>query len=89
MQNKTVDIKGFEPLTFSMQSRRSTTDLNARTRVKYYSDIYRSRTYGQDFSKRNHIIDYYTGVLLGPTTVSTFYTEHSTTTIPIIITLTI
>ena len=26
---KRVDIKGFEPLTFSMQSRRSTTDLNA------------------------------------------------------------
>ena len=25
-----MDIKGFEPLTFSMQSRRSTTDLNAR-----------------------------------------------------------
>ena len=24
-----MDIKGFEPLTFSMQSRRSTTDLNA------------------------------------------------------------
>ena len=26
---KSMDIKGFEPLTFSMQSRRSTTDLNA------------------------------------------------------------
>ena len=28
-REKGVDIKGFEPLTFSMQSRRSTTDLNA------------------------------------------------------------
>jgi hypothetical protein len=29
IREKKVDIKGFEPLTFSMQSRRSTTDLNA------------------------------------------------------------
>jgi hypothetical protein len=29
---KNMDIKGFEPLTFSMQSRRSTTDLNALAR---------------------------------------------------------
>ena len=29
ISKKSVDIKGFEPLTFSMQSRRSTTDLNA------------------------------------------------------------
>ena len=28
-RQENVDIKGFEPLTFSMQSRRSTTDLNA------------------------------------------------------------
>ena len=28
-RRKSMDIKGFEPLTFSMQSRRSTTDLNA------------------------------------------------------------
>jgi hypothetical protein len=30
VSRKKLDIKGFEPLTFSMQSRRSTTDLNAR-----------------------------------------------------------
>ena len=36
---KRMDIKGFEPLTFSMQSRRSTTDLNALfTRQK--NDMY-------------------------------------------------